>query len=393
MRRLICHLIDANLDTSYFRSIARSHDRERFPVMIGSIAPAGPLQAAMRELGTPAFALGATARRQYPAVIWRLAQLLRQEGVAVLHAHCFDPTFIGLAAARLAGVPFVFTRHHSDHNLRLGKRWHVGIDAWCARHADHVIAVSEATRKVMCEAERVPETQITVVYNGMEPLREPAPQSVARVKEELGIAHEPVCLMPARLHEEKGHRFLFEALPEIVARAGSIIALLAGDGPHRAQLEAEARARGLEKFVRFLGRRNDMPELFSLASVVALPSLAESFGFVLVEAMSAGKPVVASTTGGIPEVVTDGETGLLVPQADAKRLAEAICEILQNPEQARTMGEAGRRRARHFTFDRMMRGYETVYEHTSLTRNSGRRPGREEERLPESHRLSAHRAA
>src|SRR4030095_6764039 len=99
--RVICHLIDANLDTSYFRSIARCHNRERFPVMIGSIAPEGSLQGAMQTLGTPTFTLGGTARWQYPLTILRLARLLKREKVSVLHAHCFDPTLIGVISARL----------------------------------------------------------------------------------------------------------------------------------------------------------------------------------------------------------------------------------------------------------------------------------------------------
>jgi glycosyltransferase involved in cell wall biosynthesis len=287
--------------------------------------------------------------------------LLRREKVSVLHAHCFDPTFIGLIAARIARVPFVFTRHHSDHNIRLGKRWHTAIDAWCARRADHVIAVSEVTRRIMIEIEKVPSNQITVIYNGMEPLREASWESVTKLKQELNLTDEPVVLMLGRLHEEKGHRFLFDAIPQIVSRVGPTVFLLAGDGPHRPDLEAEVQKRNFNGAVRFLGRREDVPELMALSSIVVLPSLAESFGFTLLEAMSVGKPVVASTTGGIPEVVRDGETGLLVPPGDGRALADGICQVLENLERARLMGEAGRLRAASFTFERMMDGYETIY--------------------------------
>lgn len=369
---MICHLTDLNLDTQYFSSIARECDRARYPVMIGSIAPAGTLQAAMRELDTPTFALGATTRRQYPQALWRLAQLLRRERVAVLHAHCFDPSWLGLIAAHLAGVPFVFTRHHSDHHIRINKHWHTRVDGWCARRADHVIAVSQITRQIMIEVEGVPAEQITVVYNGMEPLREPMAESVARVRAELNFTDERVCLMIGRLHEEKGHRYLFEAIPQILEHVGRVVFLLAGDGPHRALLEREARARGLQGVVRFLGRRADVPELIALSSLVTLPSLAESFGFAVLEAMSLGKPVVAALTGGIPEVVANGSTGLLVPQKDSQALADAICRVLQNPAEAQAFGEAGRRRAAEFSFDRMIRGYEAVYERLHSTTQTRR---------------------
>jgi len=166
----------------------------------------------------------------------------------------------------------------------------------------------------------------------------------------------------ARLHEEKGHRFLFDAIPAVRAQAGPVTFLLAGDGPIRAELEADVQARGLTDCVRFLGRRSDMSELYSLSTLVTLPSLAESFGFAVLEAMSLGKPVVAADTGGMPELLRDGEAGLVVPQADGAALGAGIIRILRNPEEARRMGEAGRRRAQDFTFERMIRGYEAVYE-------------------------------
>src|SRR5262249_1926185 len=186
---------------------------------------------------------------------------------------------------------------------------------WGPGGAGAVIAVAGAPRRIMIEVEGVPADHLRVVYNGMEPLRESAESAVAALRRQLGVGGRPVLLMVARLHEEKGHRFLFDALPALMARTGPVAVLLAGAGPPRPQLGAEVEKRGLGGGVQFLGRRGDIPELIGLASVVVLPSLAESFGFALLEAMSLGKPVVASTTGGIPEVVADGQTGLLVPQA------------------------------------------------------------------------------
>ena len=361
MRR-VCHLIDANVDTAYFRAIGRHHDSIRFPVMIGSLAPEGSLQRAMRELGVHTFGIGATNRWHYGRAIARLVGLIRREGVSVLHAHCFDPTFVGLMAARLTGSTFVFTRHHSDHNLRLGKPWHTRIDAWCGRHADRVVAVSEATRRIMTDVERVPARKIVTIYNGAEPLTAPAPGAVEVLRRRLGLRGEAVCLMVGRLHEEKGHRVLFDALPGVLPHAGPLAVLLAGDGPHRAELEAEVRCRDLGTIVRFLGRRHDIAELISLSSVVVLPSLAESFGFAALEAMSLGRPVVATRTGGIPEVVVDGRTGLLVSPGDADGLAVALSRVLKDREWARTLGEEGQKRTGLFTVERMVRGYESVYE-------------------------------
>jgi glycosyltransferase involved in cell wall biosynthesis len=358
---IVCHLIDANGDTGYFRTIARHQDRGRWPVMVVSIAPPGPLHAAMAALDTPAFALGGAPGWSGFTVVRRLAALLRGRSVGILHAHCFFPTLWGLLAARLARVPFVFTRHHSDHHLRLGKRWHTRVDRWCARGAARAIAVSEATRRIMVEQEGVPGARIAVVWNGQDAPRAPAEREIQQARASLHLDGAPVCLVVARLHEEKGHAVLWRALPDVLREVPDLRVLCAGEGPHRDAIVAEVRRLGLERSVHFLGQRADVPALLALSSLVVLPSLAESFGLAALEAMCVGRPVVASRAGGLPEVVADGETGLLADVGDAEALAAAMRAVLRDPARASAMGEAGRRRASLFTGERMVRGYEAVY--------------------------------
>ena len=115
--RLICHLGEVVEDSAYFRFIALRHARARYPVIMGGLHPPSQFEESLRRVGARTFSLAATARWQYAATVLRLARLLRHEGAALLHTHGFDATFVGLLAARVAGVPFVFTRHHSDHNI------------------------------------------------------------------------------------------------------------------------------------------------------------------------------------------------------------------------------------------------------------------------------------
>jgi glycosyltransferase involved in cell wall biosynthesis len=154
---------------------------------------------------------------------------------------------------------------------------------------------------------------------------------------------------------------LVRAVAEVVREMPELVVLCAGDGPHRGAFEREAAERGLTNAVRFLGHRADVPALLALSRLVVLPSLAESFGFAALEAMSLGRPVVASRAGGLPEVVRDGDTGLLVDVGDAAGLARAMVALLRDPERAAALGAAGRERARGFSCDRMLRGYEAVY--------------------------------
>jgi glycosyltransferase involved in cell wall biosynthesis len=361
--RTVCHLIDWNRDTAYFRAIARHQDRARYPVLVGSLEGAGPLQAAMAALDTPTFALDAGPGWSGWTAAQRLAALVRDRAIGLVHAHCFFPTLWALAAARIAGVPFVFTRHHSDHHLRLGKRWHTRIDGFCARAAARAVAVSEATRRMMVEREGVPASRVAVVWNGMDPLPAPTAADVRAARLSLGLTDAAVvCALVARLHEEKGHAVLLRALPEVLRAVPDLVVLCAGDGPHRAALERETAERGLTAHVRFLGQRADVPALLALSSLAVLPSLAESFGFAALEAMSLGRAVVASRSGGLPEVVADGETGLLADVGDAAGLAAAMTALLRDPARREAMGAAGRARAALFTSERMVRGYEAVYD-------------------------------
>jgi glycosyltransferase involved in cell wall biosynthesis len=354
----IVHLIDRNVDTAYFRAIARHHDAARYPVSIGSLAAAGPLQAAMRELGVGTFAHGAARRAQYPAAVRRLAAQIARPPV-IVHAHCFDPTLVGLAAAWWRGAPFVFTRHHSDHHIRLGKAWHTRLDAHSARHAARVIAVSQATRRILTEVEGVPAARVAVVRNGMEKMRLPDTAAAAALRRSVP-AGTRIVLHVARLHEEKGHAVLFAALPAVRAAAGPLVVWLAGSGAERAALQAHLEVLGLQHVVSFLGERQDIPELLAAADAVVLPSLAESFGFAAIEALSAARPLVVSDAGGLPEVV--GEAALVVPRGDSGALAAALLSILSDEALAARLRAAGPARAALFDAAEMVRGYEKVYD-------------------------------
>jgi glycosyltransferase involved in cell wall biosynthesis len=360
--RAVVHVLDywRNLDTRYFHSILDQHspDYEVAFCLLNEGAN-GPWMAG--RFADRVTTLRARSLWHYPWAVVRLAARLRRRRAGLVHAHFFYPTVVAVTACRLAGVPVVYTRHHSDHNIRLNKRWHVKIDGWCGRLATRVIAVSAATKRLMVDVEGVPESRISVVLNGMDPPPLPTPDEIERVRAELVPEGTRACLMVARLHEEKGHRVLFEAIPHVVERIGPVVFLLAGEGPHRRMLEAQARAQRVADRVRFIGQRRDVPALITVADAVVLPSLAESFGYALVEAMSLGRPVVASDSGGIPEVVADGETGLLVPTGDAAGLGRALVRVLADRDLADRLGRNGPRRARLFSFDRMIRGYEDVY--------------------------------
>jgi L-malate glycosyltransferase len=356
-------------DTSgFFPQMARWHDRSRFQM---SFATLNPMEESLRRFmeaqGVRCFSCASRSRSGYPFGLLRLARHLRQQRVDVVHAHLFEPSVIVLLTAFLARTPLrIMTRHYSDYHTRIERRWHVRIDQLCTRLSHRVIAVSAHTRDHMVSVEGAPAGKIDVVLNGIDfdRVRLSAPEAPARLRAEFGAAERPLLLIVARLHPEKGYEHLFAALPEIAAQTGRPpLLLVAGTGVLEDSYRRLARDLGVEDRVRFLGFRRDVPDLMAAADLLVLPSVAEAFGLVLAEALFLGVPIVATRVGGIPEIVDDGQDGVLVPPADSAALAEAIAALLRDPARRGRLAAAGRVKVlERFGFERMVRAYEAVYD-------------------------------
>jgi len=214
----------------------------------------------------------------------------------------------------------------------------------------------------MVSREDLSASRITVIPNGIR-----QPNQVIRpsedVQSELGVPVDGGCVAcVARLEPEKDVHTLLRAMAEVISKAPEARCLVVGDGSEAVRLKHFASDLGVSANVVFTGYRQDVSSIVSAADVFVLPSLAEPFGLVLVEAMALGKPVIATRVGGPLEIVEDGVTGLLVPPADPAAMAEAIRALLADPERRRAMGEAGRARFEaQFTAERMARETVEVY--------------------------------
>lgn len=165
----------------------------------------------------------------------------------------------------------------------------------------------------------------------------------------------PVLLTVARLTEQKGHRFLIEALPALLTEWPSLVCLFVGEGECRESLRAMAREKGVEQCCRFAGVRNDVVDWYAAADVVVLPSLSEGFPFVVLEALAMARPVVATNVNGVPELIRDGIHGLLVPPRNPQALQAAIRTLLHDPCLAACLGKAGQKEvAARFTSEKMV---------------------------------------
>ena len=364
----ICHVVDLPGENPWLNGVAATHDRARFRHVVASLGPRTALHDGLERRGVQAFALGARSRRAYPLAVARLAALVRREEVDLVQTHLFDPSLVGLAAGRLARAPAVLvTRHHSDFTTIFDKPVHRWLDRQQALRADLVLAASEAVRRAMVDLEHVPGDRIVVHRYGydFEALR-PQLAAAGRVelRRELGVEGAgPLLAVVARLSVDKGHRYLFEALPRLRQRWPGLRVALAGTGPLRQDLEAQVRSLGLDGVVSFLGWRSDAARLMEAADVVVHPTLHEAFCSVIIEAMALERPLVATDVAAAPEQVDHGATGILVPARDPQALGDAVAEVLADPDRAASMGaEARRRVVERFSFPEMMRLYEATYD-------------------------------
>lgn len=301
-----------------------------------------PLAERAAALGVPVrrvapLPLGLTGARRVPA----LARLLRRERPAVFHAHMSSPVACkwALAAAVLARVPAVLGTvqvgeyEPPDHSAY----WQLRA---LARGVGRYLAVSRAIAGELVERLDWPAEKIEVVYNAVDAERA-AVAAPPGLREELGGGEgRPLVLTPARLHAQKGHATLLEA----AAQVPDAVFVLAGDGPEREPLEALAQRLGVADRVRFLGRREDVPELLAACDLFALPSLYEGSSLAVLEAMAAGIPIVSSAIGGTDELMEDGRSGLLVPPGDAEALAAALRRALGEPVLREEMAARARER-------------------------------------------------
>ena len=299
--------------------------------------------------------LGAAGARRMPA----FARFLRARRPDVFHAHLSWPLAAkyGLAAAALARVPAVVATVQLVPEMTLDRsnRIQLGI---LDRGVGRYIAVSRDVKERLVRLGR-PAGKIDVIYNAVEPERFEV-AAPAGLRADLAVDPERcVVLTVARLHDQKGHRFLLEAALE----TGDAVFLFAGDGPERPVLEQRARELGVADRIRFLGEREDVPQLLAISDLFALPSLYEGSPLALLEAMAARRPVIASAIGGASELIEDGVDGLLVPAGDAPALAARLRRLCADPGLRSSLAERGRRRVeREFTAAATTARVTRVYE-------------------------------
>jgi len=295
----------------------------------------------------------------------QLARILRRNHIDILHSHLFRASLAASPMGWLCGVPVVVETTHVRELWRRG--WiksHYFVDRIAGRFVDRYIAVSEANAQYLETTKRVPARKIVTIQNGCDLDKfDPERAKPLELKKQLGFApDDPVLVVGARLEPQKGHRVLIEALPLIRAHFRNVRLVCAGDGSLRNELERLVDTLQLEQAVRFVGHQPVIADWLALGDIIVLPSFFEGLPLIAIEALAAGRPVVASAVDGTVEVVINETTGLTVSPGDARALADAILRLLRDPEFRMQLAEAGRRMVvERFSMGRQVEATQDLY--------------------------------
>jgi glycosyltransferase involved in cell wall biosynthesis len=319
----------------------------------------GGLSEPLEAAGVPVWPLARrlVKRRVSVAYARGIRRLLGERRFDLVHAHIFASAIAAAIATLGKGVPLVIT----EHTEASWQTWRTRrVSRWAHRRAKRVIAVSTPIERRLIERDGVPPHLVTRIPNAVIPASDEPPDPAGPLPD--AWVEGPLVGVVARLQPEKGVANFLKAAARVSEISPRARFLVVGDGPLREELLNLVEHLGISERVRFLGYRTDSRALMGLMDLLVVPSLTEGSPLIVLEAMAAGVPVVASAVGGIPDQVRHGREGILVPPDDPDALGDALGALLRDPAYARRLGEAGRRRTENeFSHETLVRRIEAVY--------------------------------
>lgn len=288
------------------------------------------------------------------SLVTKLAKIFKKENVKVVHTHNMGPLIYGTLASRLAGVPVVINTRHGRERKRCSRF------IWLLNN--EVVTISFDAKNKLLESNRIDANKIKVIYNGIK-IDEFEISEENNYRKRLSLTdNDYVIGTVARLSLEKDQKTLIDAFEIICKQFENARLIIVGDGLLRAELEEHCVNLKIKNKVFFMGFRDDVANILNIFDVFVLSSRTEGISLTLLEAMAAGKPIVATDVGGNPEVVADGVTGVLVPTNDPIKMAKSIINILENKKLSKAMAGNGRKRVEEiFSQEKMVMEYEKLY--------------------------------
>lgn len=346
-----------------FSEVVSRLDQRKYNITVACFSRTGEFLELVTRAGLPVVEF-ARSRWFSPGTArcaWEWISLLRRERIELVHTFDIYTNMFAGPLARLAGVPYLLTSRRDTGSMHSSRR------IWASRRvyfrSDRVVANSDAARESLL-AEKVPERLIRVVRNGVD-LKLFCPNgNRLKARHKRGWKDDELLIgVIGNLRPEKGHDILLQSVPEVVKQCPQARFLIVGPGPLLPVVRNHVETSGLGAHVSILGDSSEIPELLAALDIVALPSTSESLPNVVLEAMSAGRPVVASAVGGCLELIEHGRTGLLFTPRDAHGLADQILRLAVNPQLRAEIGHAARKHAEsEFDINLAAKRLEAIYD-------------------------------
>ena len=343
-------------------------DPDRYEHVICSLMDRMQMAIQFRQAGIEVHSLG-LRRKTDLAVALRLRTLLRQLRPDILHTYLLHSNVVGRIVGRLVGVPAIIG---SERTIGQARRWGLLATRLTNSLTDAVEVNSETGAQAVERDLGVPPEKIEVVRSGIDLDAFGGSAKRAETRSALRIADSHhLVLYVGRLRPVKGIEYGIRAFARALAQNENMHMAMAGEGEQLGYLENLVAELRISEKATFLGVRNDLPDLFSAADSVLMPSLNEGFPRTAIEAMAAGKPVIATGVGGTPEAIVDGETGILVPPKDIEAMASALVELVGDPELQSRLGAAGREHAmQNYSVENYVTRLDTLYRQLLGSANS-----------------------
>ena len=331
---------------NHMLSMFKFYDRERFELQLACPADAS-LDTWCQKIANMCVTVHRlkVGHKHDPRHFFELKKILKQEGIKLMHIHVWNPASgrYGFLAAQKSGTPYILTEH-DPFPLSPFKNW---IKKNLIKDAQQTIAVSDKNRELLQGLYPEMRSKIITVHNGIDTTKFESQLLSFSVTDREQYRKEifktdgetPIVTCVAELHPRKGINYLLEAAKEFAEKKEQIKFIIVGGGEEKDTYEKYIRNHQLEEYVELLGRRHDIPQILKSSDIFILPSLNEAFGLVLLEAMIAKLPIVATNNGGIPEIIEDGKNGILVPPKDSEMIAKAIQKLLASASIRKTIGE------------------------------------------------------
>jgi glycosyltransferase involved in cell wall biosynthesis len=342
-------------------SIVTGLDPARFVAEVACLSEPGPVGEELRRRGQAVFPLGLDIKRDSMFKIVRAVRVfIKKSRPQILHTHLYHPNFYGRLASLGLGLKGVVA---SIHNAYTRVKFHRCLwNNLLGRFTDRILVSSIQVYQDVRRYDRIPAAKILLMPYGIRMGELDLPLNKAAAKAELGISG--FCLGTiGRLEEQKGQEFLLAAIPAIAQQIPDLTVLVVGDGRLRSRLEDQAHTLGIEKIVHFLGTRRELALLYRAMDIFVLPSLWEGLPLVLLKAMAAGLPVLATKVSGAEDIIIDGENGRLLPPRRPDALARAVLELHSRPELMPAWGQQARETiSRAYSLEAMLTRLQIMYE-------------------------------